>query len=192
MRTSSLHALALAAALTLPSLAPAADYVIDTEKAHAFIQFRIQHLGFSWLYGRFNDFNGTFSYDEKNPASNKVDVTINTASVDTNHAERDKHLRSDDFLDVGKFPQARFVSTKFEDKGDGKAVLSGDFTLHGVTKPIVIDVQRVGQGDDPWGGYRAGFSGTTVLKLADYGITRDLGPAAQEVELTLSVEGIRQ
>ncbi len=192
MRTSSLHALALAAALTLPTLAPAADYVIDTEKAHAFIQFRIQHLGFSWLYGRFNDFNGTFSYDEKNPASNKVDVTINTASVDTNHAERDKHLRSDDFLDVGKFPQARFVSTKFEDKGDGKAVLSGDFTLHGVTKPIVIDVQRVGQGDDPWGGYRTGFSGTTVFKLADYGITRDLGPAAQEVELTLSVEGVRQ
>jgi len=194
MRTSSLHALALAlaAALTLPSLAPAADYVIDTEKAHAFIQFRIQHLGYSWLYGRFNDFNGTFSYDEKNPASNKVDVTIKTASVDTNHAERDKHLRSDDFLDVGKFPQARFVSTKFEDKGDGKAVLSGDFTLHGVTKPIVIAVERVGQGDDPWGGYRAGFSGTTVLKLADYGITRDLGPAAQEVELTLSVEGIRQ
>ena len=192
MRTSSLHALALAAALSLPSLAPAADYVIDTEKAHAFIQFRIQHLGYSWLYGRFNDFNGTFSYDEKNPASNKVDVTIKTASVDTNHAERDKHLRSDDFLDVGKFPQARFVSTKFEDKGDGKAVLSGDFTLHGVTKPIVIAVERVGQGDDPWGGYRAGFSGTTVLKLADYGITRDLGPAAQEVELTLSVEGIRQ
>jgi polyisoprenoid-binding protein YceI len=192
MRTSSLNALALAAALTLPSLAPAADYVIDTEKAHAFIQFRIQHLGYSWLYGRFNDFNGTFSYDEKNPASNKVDVTIKTASVDTNHAERDKHLRSDDFLDVGKFPQARFVSTKFEDKGDGKAVLSGDFTLHGVTKPIVIAVERVGQGDDPWGGYRAGFSGTTVLKLADYGITRDLGPAAQEVELTLSVEGIRQ
>ena len=192
MRTSSLHALALAAALTLPSLAPAADYVIDTEKAHAFIQFRIQHLGYSWLYGRFNDFNGTFSYDEKNPASNKVDVTIKTASVDTNHAERDKHLRSDDFLDVGKFPQARFVSTKFEDKGDGKAVLSGDFTLHGVTKPIVIEVQHVGQGDDPWGGYRAGFSGTTVFKLADYGITRDLGPSAQEVELTLSVEGIRQ
>ena len=192
MRISSLHALALAAALSLPALAPAADYVIDTEKAHASIQFRIQHLGFSWLYGRFNDFNGTFSYDEKNPASNKVDVTIKTASVDTNHAERDKHLRSDDFLDVGKFPQARFVSTKFEDKGDGKAVLSGDFTLHGVTKPIVIDVERVGQGDDPWGGYRTGFSGTTVLKLADYGITRDLGPAAQEVELTLSVEGIRQ
>lgn len=192
MKKYAAHALALITTLSIPAYAPAADYVIDTAKAHAFIQFRIQHLGYSWLYGRFNDFTGTFSYDEKNPAANKVEVTINTASIDSNHAERDKHLRSDDFLDVKKFPQARFVSTQFEDQGEGKALLKGDFTLHGVTKPIVIAVERVGQGDDPWGGYRAGFSGTTVLKLADYGITRDLGPASKEVELTLSVEGIRQ
>ncbi|MBI5462856.1 MAG: YceI family protein [Gammaproteobacteria bacterium] len=191
MRTLT-HAIAFAAALSLPTLAPAADYVIDTAKTHAFIQFRIQHLGYSWLYGRFNKFEGTFSYDEKNPAANKVEVSIDTASVDTNHAERDKHLRSDDFLDVEKFPQAHFVGTKFEDKGDGKAVLSGALTLHGVTKPVVIAVERIGQGDDPWGGYRTGFFGTTTLKLADFNITRDLGPAAQELELMLSVEGIRQ
>lgn len=192
MRKHSLPALAFAAALSLPTLAPAADYAIDIEGAHAFIQFRIQHLGYSWLYGRFNEFDGKFSYDAKNPTANKVEVTINTASIDSNHAERDKHLRSDDFLDVGKFPQARFVSSKFEDKGNGKAVLTGDLTLHGVTKPVVIDVEHIGEGDDPWGGYRAGFYGTTTLKLADFGITRDLGPASQEVELMLSVEGIRQ
>lgn len=192
MRKHSVSALALAAALSLPAIVPAADYVIDTEKAHAFIQFRIQHLGYSWLYGRFNAFDGKFSYDAKNPATNKVEVIIDTASIDSNHAERDKHLRSDDFLDVAKFPQARFVSTKFEDKGNGRAVLSGDLTLHGVTKPVVIAVEHIGEGDDPWGGYRAGFFGTTTLKLADFGITRDLGPASQEVELMLSVEGIRQ
>ncbi len=193
MRTHTAHALALAAALALPALAPAADYAIDTKGAHAFIQFRIQHLGYSWLYGRFNTFDGTFSYDAKDPAASKVDVTIDTASIDSNHAERDKHLRSDDFLDVEKYPQARFVSTGFTDKGDGTATLSGDFTLHGVTKPIVIDVSKVGEGEDPWGGYRAGFSGTTTIKLADFGITKkNLGPASQEVELTLSVEGIRQ
>lgn len=192
MRKHSLSALALAAVLSLPALAPAADYVIDTEKAHAFIQFRIQHLGYSWLYGRFNTFDGKFSYDAKNPAGNKVEVTIDTASIDSNHAERDKHLRSDDFLDVAKFPQARFVSTKFEAKGNGKATLTGDLTLHGVTRPVVIEVEYIGEGDDPWGGYRAGFFGTTKLKLADFGITRDLGPASQEVELMLSVEGIRQ
>lgn len=192
MKKYAAPALALIATLSIPAFAPAADYVIDTAKTHAFIQFRIQHLGYSWLYGRFNEFEGSFSYDEKNPSTNKVDVSINIASIDSNHAERDKHLRSDDFLDVKKFPQARFVSTQFEDQGEGKALLSGDFTLHGVTKPIVIAVERVGQGSDPWGGYRAGFFGTTVLKLADYGITRDLGPASQEVELMLSVEGVRQ
>lgn len=192
MRKSFFLGTALAAALSLPALAPAADYAIDTEGAHAFVQFRIQHLGYSWLYGRFNEFDGKFTYDEKNPSANKVEVTIDTASIDSNHAERDKHLRSEDFLDVKKFPQARFVSTGFEDKGDGKAVLTGDLTLHGVTRTVVIDVEHIGQGEDPWGGYRAGFFGTTRLKLADFGITRDLGPASQEVELTLSVEGIRQ
>lgn len=192
MRNTTLHALALSAALALPGLAPAADYVIDTAKAHAFIQFRIQHLGYSWLYGRFNTFEGSFSYDADKPETNKVSVTIDTASIDSNHAERDKHLRSDDFLDVKKFPQAQFISTKYEDKGDGTAMLSGDFTLHGVTKPITIAVERIGEGKDPWGGYRTGFYGTTKIKLADFGITKNLGPASQEVELMLSVEGIRQ
>lgn len=192
MRTSSIYALAFAASLALPSLAPAADYVIDTEKAHAFVQFRIQHLGFSWLYGRFNSFDGTFSYDPQNAAANKAAVNIDVASIDSNHAERDKHLRSADFLDVEKFPQARFVSTSYQDKGDGKGVLSGNLTLHGVTKPVTIAVERIGEGKDPWGGYRAGFYGTTTLTLADFGITRDLGPASQTLELMLSVEGIRQ
>lgn len=192
MRKSSVYALALAASLSLPSLAAAADYVIDTEKAHAFVQFRIQHLGFSWLYGRFNTFDGTFSYDPQNAAANKAAVNIDVASIDSNHAERDKHLRSADFLDVEKFPQARFVSTAYQDKGDGKGVLSGNLTLHGVTKPVTIAVERIGEGKDPWGGYRAGFYGTTTLTLADFGITRDLGPASQTLELMLSVEGMRQ
>ena len=78
------------------------DYEIDIKDAHAFIQFRVQHLGYSWLYGRFNEFGGTFSYDEAAPEKTSVEVTIKTNSVDSNHAERDKHLRSDDFLDVSK------------------------------------------------------------------------------------------
>ena len=192
MRHFSLPGLGLAAMLSLPTIAPAADYLIDTKGAHAFIQFRIQHLGYSWLYGRFNEFGGEFSYDAKDPAGNKVSVDIRTASIDSNHAERDKHLRGDEFLDVGKHPQARFVSTKFEDQGDGTAILTGDLTLRGITRLVAIDVERIGEGEDPWGGYRAGFAGRTTFKLADFGITRDLGPASQEVELILSVEGIRQ
>ncbi|MFO7592595.1 MAG: YceI family protein [Pseudomonadota bacterium] len=172
--------------------AQAADYLIDTKGAHAFIQFRIQHLGYSWLYGRFNDFEGTFSYDEKNPEKAGVTVTIDTASIDSNHAERDKHLRGKDFFDVNKYPQAKFVSTGYRETAEGKGELSGELTLHGTTRPITIDVTQVGAGDDPWGGYRRGFYGTTVIKPAEFGMDYDLGPASSTVELMLSVEGIRQ
>jgi len=178
--------------LSLANPVLAEDYLIDTKGANAFIQFKIAHLGYSWVLGRFNEFSGTFSYDEKSPESSKVAVTINTASIDSNHAERDKHLRSDDFLDVEKFPQASFSSTSYQSTGDGKAVLTGDLTLHGVTRPVTIDVNEIAAGDDPWGGYRRGFDGTTRIALKDYGIDFNLGPASQEVELFLSVEGIRQ
>ncbi|HEY0633818.1 MAG TPA: YceI family protein [Gammaproteobacteria bacterium] len=170
----------------------AENYVIDTKNAHAFIEFRIQHLGYSWLLGRFNDFDGSFSYDEKNPATSKVTVNIRPASVDTNHAERDKHLRSKDFLLVDKFPSAKFVSTSYEAKEGNKGILKGNLTLRGITKPVVIDVTQVGAGPDPWGGFRRGFSGTTTLTLKDFGIDFDLGPSARSVELFLSVEGVRQ
>lgn len=95
----------LSALLFTTGSAVAADYKIDKQGQHAFVNFRIQHLGYSWLYGTFRDFDGTFTFDEKNPAADKVNVTINTTSVDTNHAERDKHLRSAEFLNVTKFPR---------------------------------------------------------------------------------------
>jgi polyisoprenoid-binding protein YceI len=192
MKSRLLSRIALIIVLIAPALLQAADYVIDTEKAHAFIQFRIKHLGYSWLLGRFNDFDGTFSYDEANPAASKVEVTIRTASIDSNHAERDKHLRGKEFLEVDKFPQATFVSTGFTENDDKTAVLTGNLTLHGVTHPVSIAVKHIGHGPDPWGGKRRGFEGTTSLKLADYNIDFDLGPAAREVELFLSVEGIER
>lgn len=183
--------LALAAALSLSS-AHAADYVIDSKGAHASINFKIQHLGYSWLTGRFNDFEGTFSYDDKAPSDASIVVNIDTDSVDSNHAERDKHLKGDDFLDVDEYPTAKFVSTKIVEKGDGMMDVLGDFTLHGVTKPITISAKKIGEGKDPWGGYRAGFMGTTEIALKDYGIDYDLGPASQTVELELHVEGVKQ
>ncbi|WP_150305152.1 YceI family protein [Pseudomonas saliphila] len=184
--------IALGGLLALSGSLHAADYAIDKEGQHAFINFKTGHLGFSMLHGRFNDFDGTFSWDEKNPESSKVNVTINTASVDSNHAERDKHLRSDDFLDSKKHPQATFVSTNVEMTGEKTANVTGDLTLNGVTKPVVLDTRFIGEGEDPWGGYRAGFEGTTSIKLKDFDISMDLGPAAAEVELALSIEGIRQ
>src|SRR5690606_26197124 len=93
-------------------------YAFDQKGAHQFVTFKISHLGYSWLYGRFNDFDGQFVFDAENPEKSSVNVTIDTASVDTNHAERDKHLRSDDFLNVGEHPDATFKSTRVVVDGD--------------------------------------------------------------------------
>ncbi|CUU23641.1 YceI family protein [Duffyella gerundensis] len=182
----------IAASLLMSSAAAlAADYKIDKEGQHAFVNFRIQHLGYSWLYGTFKDFDGSFTFDEKNPSADKVNVTINTNSLDTNHAERDKHLRSADFLNAGKFPQATFVSTSVKKDGD-ELDITGNLTLNGVTKPVTLEAKMLGEGKDPWGGYRAGFEAEGEIVLKDFNIKKDLGPASQKVQLIISVEGVRQ
>lgn len=183
--------LALIAALLSTGPASAADYVIDTDKAHASINFKIKHLGFSWLTGRFDTFKGTFTFDEANPAASKVKVEVDTDSINSNHAERDKHLRGKEFLDTASFPKATFESTAVKLDGD-KAKITGNLTLHGVTKEITIDAARVGGGPSPWKDYRDGFSGTTTLALKDFGINYNLGPASEKVELALEIEGVRQ
>jgi polyisoprenoid-binding protein YceI len=188
------RALLAAALLAAPlaSLAEPEAYVIDTDKAHAFVQFRIKHLGYSWLYGRFDDFRGTFAYDPSDPAASRVEVEIRTASLDSNHAERDKHLRGKDFLDADRYPTATFKSTAFKETGPDRGTLTGNLTLKGITRPVVITVDAIGHGADPWGGYRRGFEGRTRIALKDFGIDYNLGPAAREVELTLSIEGVRR
>lgn len=187
------HSLLAAAGLWLAATsAQAADYMIDTKGAHASVNFAIQHLGYSWLTGRFNEFSGEFSYDAAKPEASKIKVDINVASVDSNHAERDKHIRSEDFLNTDKFPTATFVSTGVKNVSDEKFDLEGNFTLNGVTKPITIAVLKVGEGKDPWGGYRAGFSGEMTLRPSEFGLTYNLGPASETVKLWLNVEGIKK
>ena len=190
---TSLLALAVSSVgvMSLPALAD--SYVIDTKGAHASINFAIKHLGYSVLTGRFDTFSGDFTYDPAKPEASTVNVSIDTGSVNSNHAERDKHLRSGDFLNVEKFPKATFVSTKIV-VGDNKDEFDivGDFTLNGITKSITIDVEKVGEGKDPWGGYRAGFSGETSINLKDFNVKMDLGPASQTVQLQLEVEGIKK
>jgi polyisoprenoid-binding protein YceI len=186
-----LLASALAGALLSP-IANAADYIVDYKGAHASINFKIKHLGYSWLTGRFDKFDGKFNYDAKNPAATKIVVNIDATSINSNHAERDKHLRNDDVLDVSKYAAAKFESTSVKDLGNGKLEVKGNLTLRGVTKPITIDAMKIGEGKDPWGGYRVGFSGTTRIKMADYGIPIQLGPQSTHVDLDLHIEGIRQ
>lgn len=181
--------LALAAA---PAPATAATYVIDREGQHAFINFRVSHLGYSWLYGTFRDFEGRFRFDAAQPGTGSVQVTIRTASVDSNHAERDRHLRSKDFLNVARHPVASFESTAVRPTGEGTFDITGNLSLNGVTRPVTIAAKLLGEGADPWGGYRAGFEGSARIRLKDFAIAKDLGPASQDVELILSVEGVRQ
>ncbi len=194
LMTTTLATTFLASSL-LASLAPnpvlAADYKVDVKGAHAFVQFKIKHLGYSWLLGRFNTFDGDFSYDDKSPNNANINIEIDTKSIDSNHAERDKHLKGKDFLNVSKFPKATFVSNNIKFSDDENAIVTGEFTLKGVTKTISFPVVKIGEGQDPWGGYRAGFSGTTSFKLADYGISYNLGPASTHVEMALHIEGVR-
>jgi len=178
--------------LSNAAFAEVEKYQIDVKGMHAFIEFKIKHLGYSWLKGRFNDFDGQFDYDTKNPENSKINVMIKTASIDSNHAERDKHLRGKDFLEVSKYPAATFKSTKIVSKGKGKADIHGVLSLHGVNKDVVLDAVEIGAGNDPWGGYRRGFSATTMLTLKDFGINFNLGPASEQVEMLLHIEGVRQ
>ena len=180
---------AASALIVAAPLTQAADYTVDP--AHSFVEFRIQHLGYSWLYGRFNDIAGEFSHDPSKPEASAISVMIDTTTVDTNHAERDKHLRSDDFLTVDKYKQATFKSTKYSGSAE-KGTLEGELTLMGVTKPIAIQITKLGEGKDPWGGYRAGFAGTYTLDRRDWNVSYNLGPKSWTMQMELGIEGIRK
>ena len=194
MKNIKLLGAALLVAIGLSTVAQAEEYAFDIKGQHAFIQFKIKHLGYSWLLGSFQKFDGKFTYDEADPGNNKVSVSIDTASLDTNHAERNKHLRSADFFDVEKFPTATFTSTSYKATGKDTGIVHGILNLHGVSKDIDIEVSQIGTGPDPWGGYRRGFEGHTTLHLSDYNMLKGsmLGPLAENVEIFLSIEGVRQ
>ncbi|MCC6202243.1 MAG: YceI family protein [Gammaproteobacteria bacterium] len=188
MKSGLIAGLLLGGAVAATS-ATAAEYAIDVPGMHASIMFKASHIGVSFVTGRFNRFDGTFTWDEAQPGASSVDVTIQVDSLDSNHAERDKHLRSKDYLNVEANPTARFKSTKYEGNASG-GKLKGNLTLNGVTKEITIDVTRIGEAKDPWGGYRAGFQGKTVLTSSEFGWTAPSFPKTVEMEFIL--EGKRK
>ena len=190
MLKKTLAALAIGSAL-LSANVMAADYVVDKEGQHAFVDFKISHLGYSYITGTFKDIDGKFSFDAAKPEDSKIEFNVNTASVFTNHAERDKHIASADFLNASKFGKATFVSTSVKSTGANTADVTGDLTIAGVTKPVVVKATFLGEGKDPWGGYRAGFEGTTSIKRSDFGKQKDLGPKSDAVELYVSFEGVK-
>jgi len=165
------------------------------DKVHSMANFKIRHL-FSKVSGTFSDVTGTIWLDKGKLETSRVDATINVYSVDTNHEKRDAHLLSKDFFHVEKYAIMRFVSTSVEVTGENEGVMSGDLTMHGVTRSVKLPFKILGFGPDPWGGYRSGFEATTVLKRSDYGIDYGLGEkgggtVGDEVEVNLLIEGIK-
>jgi len=173
----------------------AAIYQIDT--SHTTVGFKIRHL-FSNVMGRFDQFEGMIDYEPGKPETWKVDATIQAASINTNVAARDKHLKSPDFFDVEKFPALTFKSTGVTDATPSGAKLNGLLTIHGVEKPVTLDLQIHGAGKDPWGNTRAGFTATTQVNRKDFGLiwneTVETGQllVGEDVEITLEVEAVLQ
>lgn len=165
----------------------ASDYKIDD--THSFVQFRTKHLGYSWLYGRFNISGGEFSYDPAKPEASRIKVDIDVASIDTNHELRDEHLRSK-YLFTDKQPKASFTSTAYKGDTNGGDV-TGELQLNGVKKVVTIPVRKIGEGPDPWGGYRVGFEGNITIDARDYGYTYQLGEQTFIIELRLGIEGVQ-
>lgn len=188
-RTLTLAAL-LFAAWALPALA-ANTYSVD--KAHSDVGFQVRHL-VSQVRGRFTDSSGTIVKDDANPAGSSVTFTVQAASIDTGVADRDNHLRSEDFFAVDKFPQITFKSTSVEKVSDTEYKVTGDFTLHGVTKVLTLPVSYQGEMKDPGGKVRAGFSTSTTINRKDFGINwnkaLDSGGflLSDEVKIDISLE----
>lgn len=167
--------------------AQADDYKID--EAHSFVQFRTKHLGYSWLYGRFNVIGGTFTYDAAQPSSNRIAITVDANSLNTNNDLRDEHLQ-EKYLHTDKAPKASFTSTVYKGDANGGEV-TGELMLNNTKKTVTIPVKKIGEGSDPWGGYRVGFEGHLTIDTRDYGYSYQIGDQSFVVELQLGVEGVR-
>jgi polyisoprenoid-binding protein YceI len=168
------------------------------DPAHASVEFAVKHMMITTVRGRFTDVDGTVQYDESNPANTKIEVSIKAASIDTHVADRDAHLRSADFFDVEKYPMITFRSSRVERTGADRLRVAGDLTIHGVTRPVMLDVTEEGSGKDPWGGERAGYSATTTIDRREYGLNYNQALehggwlVGHDVKITLDIELIRQ
>jgi polyisoprenoid-binding protein YceI len=188
---------ALAATLSLPAAAATSTWQIDPN--HSAAQFAVRHLAISTVRGAFTKVSGTIQLDDKDISKSSVEVTIDADSVDTRVLNRDKDLRSDHFFDVQKYPTITFKSTKVEQVEPGKLKVTGDLTIHGVTKPVVLDVEGpTAAVKDPWGNQRAAANATTKINRQDYGVkwnaTMDGGGlvVGDDVAITIDVEMVQK
>jgi polyisoprenoid-binding protein YceI len=174
---------------TQVSPAAAEKYIVDV--THSAALFQVRHFGVSFVSGRFTDISGTIDVDRENLENSSVEIVVRTASVNTDHEERDTHLRNPDFFDVQKYPTMRFKSSKIKKITDTVGEVTGSFTLHGVTQTITLNVTFLGEFDVPWGQHRAGFETSFTIQRSDYGMNKLLGPAGDKIQVTLFIEAMR-
>lgn len=187
------HALVAAFALAMTAMPAAAAEQYAIDESHTFVTFEVSHIGYAWMPGTFNDVSGTFTYDPDNRANSSAQFTVKTNSLDTNHAKRDKHLRSEEFFNVSKWPEATFKSTAYEPTGEDTAILRGDLTIKGTTKTVELEVRELAAREDPWGDFRRAFTATTEIDMRDFNVDEyGLPEVSQTVELRIAVEGLRQ
>jgi polyisoprenoid-binding protein YceI len=186
MRRTFLAAAALAL-VTVAAPARADDYTIDD--AHSSVGFKIQHLGISWIQGRFDDISGTFSLD-KDPAKSSFALTLKTDSIDTNNKNRDTHLKSPDFFNAKQYATISFKSTSVK-AVDGGYEVKGDLTMHGETKPISFTLKG-GKEVDFMGKKRTGFSTELTLKRFDFGMDKFKEALSDDVQVAVSFEGVKK
>lgn len=187
---NSMLALALMAVSGL-ALADQEAYRIDN--SHSFANWTIRHVA-SKTSGTFTDIKGKILIDRNNLANSSVEAKINLLSVNSSHAKRDEHIKKEEYLDVAKFSEMTFVSSKIEAKNNTEGVITGTFTMHGVAKQMTFPFKVLGFGTDPWGGYRTGIEAHTSLKASDFGFTWPLKPNApvgDDIEITLLIEGVK-
>jgi polyisoprenoid-binding protein YceI len=180
-------ALAQSAPITDPAKVEGGPFVLD--KSHAKIVFSTTHFGFSTYYGFFDDFDAKLDFDPRAPAKSALAVTINMKGVVTTNPKLDANLKSDDFFDVAKFPTATFTSTKIELTGNASGKVTGDLSLHGVTKPVTLDVTFNGGGNNPLKkAYVLGFDARGTVKRSDFGIKSYVPMVGDDVTLLISCE----
>jgi len=181
---------------TVPAVQGRTTWAIDP--AHSSVEFSVRHLMITTVRGRFTGVAGTAVVDAAAPATSVVEVVIDAASIDTREAQRDAHLRSADFFDVERFPTLTFRSTRLEGAPDGPFTLTGDLTIHGVTRPVVLEVEPEGHITDAWGGFRSGFTARTTIRRSAFGLTwnqlLEAGgvTVSDEVKIALDIQLVQQ
>ena len=166
-----------------------ANFKVDP--VHSGVMFKVNHLGVSSVWGRFNDPQGTIVWDDNDPSKNRIDVTLQTAKIDTANKKRDDHLKSPDFFNAAQFPTLTFKSKSVTKKTEGEYEVAGDLTVHGVTKPITVTVKKVGEASTQMG-HRAGWETSFNVKRSDFGMNFMPGGIGDDVMLNVAIEGIRE